>query len=121
MLAQVQFNEESILLGFDNSCYGIGTLGGGISFFDFDKDGWDDITVSSEEGEPVKFYKISMDIFLKLILELKMNYLRQKQYNGLILIMIMIMTYLLQVILTQIYYMKISEIWFLMISPYRQD
>ena len=57
ILAQVQFNEESILLGFDNSCYGIGTFGGGISFFDFDKDGWDDITVSSQEGEPVKFYK----------------------------------------------------------------
>ena len=56
MLAQLQFNEESILIGLDNSCYGIGTLGGGISFFDFDKDGWDDITVSSEEGEPVKFY-----------------------------------------------------------------
>ena len=56
MLAQLQFNEESILLGLDNSCYGIGTLGGGISFFDFNKDGWDDITVSSEEGEPVKFY-----------------------------------------------------------------
>ena len=35
-LAQVQFSEESILLGFDNSCYGIGTFGGGISFFDFD-------------------------------------------------------------------------------------
>ena len=47
MLAQLQFNEESILIGLDNSCYGIGTLGGGISFFDFDKDGWDDITVSS--------------------------------------------------------------------------
>jgi hypothetical protein len=65
-LAQVQFSEESILLGFDNSCYGIGTLGGGISFFDFDKDGWDDITVSSEEGEPVKFYNNTNGYFSQI-------------------------------------------------------
>ena len=48
MLAQLQFSEESILLGINNSSYGTGTLGGGISFFDFDNDGWDDITRMSK-------------------------------------------------------------------------
>ena len=93
----------------------------GNIFFDFDKDGWDDITVSSEEGEPVKFYNNINGYFSQIDFGIEMNYLRQKQFNGSILIMIMIMTYLLQVILTQIYYTKILEIWFLMISPYRQD
>ena len=56
-VAQIQFNEEAILLGCSDSSYGLGTYGGGISFFDFDKDGWDDLTVSSETGDPVRFYK----------------------------------------------------------------
>jgi len=54
---QVQFIEQAQALGCINSSYGTGTLGGGISFFDFDNDGWDDITVSSEEGLPVRFFK----------------------------------------------------------------
>ena len=40
ILAKVQFNEESNLHEPDNSCEGIGALGGEISFFDFDKYGW---------------------------------------------------------------------------------
>ncbi|GAB5399650.1 MAG: hypothetical protein Aureis2KO_12350 [Aureisphaera sp.] len=55
--AQIQFNEQATALGCSGSSYGTGTLGGGISFFDFDNDGWDDITVSSELGEGVRFYK----------------------------------------------------------------
>ncbi len=55
--SQIQFSEQASLLGCTNSSYGTGVLGGGISFFDFDNDGWDDITVSSKTGEPVRFYK----------------------------------------------------------------
>jgi len=54
---QLQFSEKSTDLGCGNSSFGSGTLGGGISFFDFDNDGWDDITVSSEVGLPVRFFK----------------------------------------------------------------
>ena len=55
--AQVMFNEEAVSLGLSNTTYGEGTFGGGISFFDFDNDGWDDLTISSEEGQAVRFYK----------------------------------------------------------------
>ena len=57
MACQIQFSEEAIVLGCGNSTYGTGTLGGGISFFDFDQDGWDDITLSSEDGQPLRFFK----------------------------------------------------------------
>lgn len=57
IFGQIQFSEEAVLLGCGNSSYGMGDLGGGISFFDFNNDGWDDITVSSEAGDPVRFFK----------------------------------------------------------------
>ncbi|MCH9662020.1 MAG: FG-GAP-like repeat-containing protein [Bacteroidetes bacterium] len=62
-LAQVQFTESATTLGCGNSSYGTGTLGGGISFFDFDQDGWDDITVASEEGSPIRFFKNNLGFF----------------------------------------------------------
>ncbi len=57
LIGQIQFSEEASLLGCGDSSYGLGWLGGGISFFDFDNDGWDDLTVSSESGDPVRFFK----------------------------------------------------------------
>ncbi len=36
---QIQFSEEAALLGCGDSSYGTGSLGGGVSFFDFDQDG----------------------------------------------------------------------------------
>ncbi len=65
-LGQVQFIEQAQALGCINSSYGTGTLGGGISFFDFDNDGWDDITVSSEEGLPVRFFKNNNGFFSEI-------------------------------------------------------
>ncbi len=35
----------------------VGTLGGGISFVDFDNDGLDDLTIATGAGEPIHFYK----------------------------------------------------------------
>ncbi|WP_299674233.1 FG-GAP-like repeat-containing protein [uncultured Dokdonia sp.] len=58
--AQVFFNEQSQTLGLTGSSWGEDgneNFGGGISFFDFDDDGWDDLTVSSNEGLPIRFYK----------------------------------------------------------------
>jgi len=56
--AQVLFNEESENLGLLNTSWGVDgneNFGGGISFFDFDNDGWDDLTISSNEDLPVRF------------------------------------------------------------------
>jgi hypothetical protein len=64
--AQIFFSEESQELGLSNSSWGQDgneTYGGGISFFDFDHDGWDDLTVSSTTGLPVRFYKNNNGIF----------------------------------------------------------
>ncbi len=63
LIGQIQFSDQSALLGCSNSSYGVGTLGGGISFFDFDADGWDDITVSSEFGEPIRFFRNDQGTF----------------------------------------------------------
>ncbi|NNM22463.1 MAG: hypothetical protein HKO54_02820 [Flavobacteriaceae bacterium] len=49
-MAQVLFNKQTTALGYGGITYANGTLGGGISFFDFDNDGWDDITVTSKES-----------------------------------------------------------------------
>lgn len=64
--SQVFFDEKAQELGLTNSSWGQDgneTYGGGISFFDFDNDGWDDLTVSSAEGLPVRFYKNNNGIF----------------------------------------------------------
>lgn len=55
--AQLQFSEEAGNLGCGNTTYGNGTLGGGLAFFDFDQDGWDDLTITSEEGRELLFFK----------------------------------------------------------------
>ncbi len=55
--SQIQFSEQASALGCGGVTYGSGQLGGGITFFDFDNDGWDDITVTSEAGGLVRFFK----------------------------------------------------------------
>jgi len=64
--AQLQFSEEADNLGLENTTYGSGTLGGGISFFDFDGDGWDDLTITQEEGRPVLFFKNNNGQFVQV-------------------------------------------------------
>ncbi len=70
LFSQIQYSEEAQNLGLENTSYGTGLLGGGISFYDFDNDGWDDITVSSEEGSPVKFLKNNNGTFSEISLNI---------------------------------------------------
>jgi len=44
--AQVSFSNNALSLGIDVS-YGDSEFGGGVSFIDFDGDGWDDISFTS--------------------------------------------------------------------------
>lgn len=53
---QLSFENNASLLGVDVS-YGDSTYGGGVSFYDFDGDGWDDITYSTTNGQKVIFFK----------------------------------------------------------------
>ena len=67
--AQISFSENSSLLGITDN-YGTipGGFGGGISFCDFDNDGWDDITFSTASGNTVKFFKNNSGTFSEVTL-----------------------------------------------------
>ncbi|GAB5400047.1 MAG: hypothetical protein Aureis2KO_16320 [Aureisphaera sp.] len=65
---QILFQENTTSIGLDNVTYGSGLLGGGISFFDFDGDDWDDITVSSGAGSPVRFFRNTGGSFQEVFL-----------------------------------------------------
>ena len=70
LISQIQFSEESESLGLDGLSYGSGEFGGGISFFDFNKDGFDDLTVSSESGDPIRFFRNNGSYFTEITLDL---------------------------------------------------
>jgi hypothetical protein len=63
--SQIAFNESSIAHGL-NASYGTGFVGGGISFCDFDNDGWDDVTLATEAGAPVRFFKNNSGSFTEI-------------------------------------------------------
>ncbi|QHI34790.1 hypothetical protein IMCC3317_01340 [Kordia antarctica] len=54
--AQAYFEEQATALGVGDSS-GTIFLGAGISFCDFNSDGWDDITIATQSGDPLKIYK----------------------------------------------------------------
>ena len=54
--AQISFQNQANLLDVDVA-YGFGFLGGGISLFDYNNDGWDDLTISSTDGTDFYFFK----------------------------------------------------------------
>jgi VCBS repeat protein/ASPIC/UnbV protein/type IX secretion system substrate protein len=55
-MSQILFNESSASQNI-NASFVINVVTGGVSFYDFDNDGWDDITYASEEGSPIYFFK----------------------------------------------------------------
>lgn len=58
--AQTYFENQATALGVDDYS-GTIYLGGGISFCDFNNDGWDDITIGTQSGDPLKIYKNNGD------------------------------------------------------------
>jgi len=52
--SQLQFSNVANTAGTDFN-YGTSTFGGGISFVDFNGDGLDDLTLSSDETQLIKF------------------------------------------------------------------
>ena len=62
---QVLFKEEAISHGLFGT-FGTGFVGGGISFYDFDSDGWDDITLGTQNGEHILFYKNTGGSFVQV-------------------------------------------------------
>lgn len=68
--AQLQFDEVASPKGI-NVSYGpasAATFGAGLSFVDFDGDGWDDLTITTEESEQIYFMKNNNGIFSRVFL-----------------------------------------------------
>lgn len=63
--SQVTFTESAVSHGIDISYVG-STFGGGVSFVDFDNDGWDDISFTSESGEDLIFFKNNNGTFSRV-------------------------------------------------------
>ncbi|RKE95086.1 FG-GAP-like repeat-containing protein [Ichthyenterobacterium magnum] len=63
--SQIFFEDKSSNLGLIDGG-GITDLGNGISFVDFDNDGWDDITIASGNNEPLRFYKNNQGTFVEV-------------------------------------------------------
>lgn len=53
---QILFEDNATIMGLTDHTGTIGD-GNGVSFADFDNDGWDDITLTSGAGVPLRFYK----------------------------------------------------------------
>ncbi|GAB5526595.1 MAG: hypothetical protein Roseis2KO_44670 [Roseivirga sp.] len=56
-----------------------GVLGGGVSFMDFDGDGWDDLTFGTSKGELIEVYKNNQGQFEKILLNGVTNTCESKQ------------------------------------------
>lgn len=59
--------------------FGQGLLGSGVSFMDFDGDGWDDLTFGTSEGETVEVYRNNQGTFEKITLQGVTNTCESKQ------------------------------------------
>jgi ASPIC and UnbV/Secretion system C-terminal sorting domain/FG-GAP-like repeat len=65
--AQINFADEAANIGFTEHCGSV-SLGNGLSFVDYDGDGYDDITLTSGDGVPLRFYKNFQGVFIEEIL-----------------------------------------------------
>lgn len=78
--AQINFEDQATLLGLGETC-GITYLGNGISFYDYNQDGWDDITLTTELGQPVRFFKNINGLFTEEFLGVPNLTYQTKQVN----------------------------------------
>ncbi len=80
MNAQISFVDQATNLGLGSAC-GTTYLGNGITFYDFDLDGWDDITLNTESGQSIRFFKNVNGSFQELTLSIPVINYQTKQLN----------------------------------------
>ena len=76
--AQLAFEDVATQVGVNYS-YGDSEYGGGVSFADFNNDGWDDITYASEDGAQIYFFENNNGIFNLVTLNGISNTYKTKQ------------------------------------------
>jgi hypothetical protein len=64
---QISFENTAISRGVNLST-GTTYAGNGVTFFDFDNDGWDDLSFTTQDGDELKFYKNFNGTFLEISL-----------------------------------------------------
>jgi hypothetical protein len=77
---QTNFVDRATDLGIGVSCGDV-PIGNGISFYDYNNDGWDDITLATEAGQPVRFFKNMNGSFIEESLSIPNNTSQMKQVN----------------------------------------
>lgn len=80
LTSQVKFQDKAVEKGLLAN-YGISNDGGGISFYDFNNDGWDDVTLTSEHGESTLFFQNINGVFSPLTFNFIDGNFRTKQVN----------------------------------------
>ena len=78
--AQVNFVNRAVDMNMQIST-GDSQYGSGVSFQDFDNDGLDDITLGTETGQPILFYKNMGNSFQLQALNIPANTSQHKQIN----------------------------------------
>jgi len=76
--AQLAFEDVASQVGVNYS-YGDSEYGGGVSFADFNNDGWDDITYASEDGAQIYFFENNNGVFNLVTLNGISNTYKTKQ------------------------------------------
>ena len=74
---QLSFQDSASAKGVGYS-YGSSFYGGGVSFCDFNNDGWDDLTYSTTDGQQLKFFQNNNGTFTEVDLGIS-NVERVKQ------------------------------------------
>jgi hypothetical protein len=80
LVAQISFSESSADQNI-NVSHGNKSFVGGISFFDFNNDGWDDLSFSSQDGFPLYFYQNNNGLLTPVTLNLVDNLNDTRQIN----------------------------------------
>ena len=80
VVSQPKFEDKAIEKGLTAN-YGFSNEGGGISFYDFNNDGLDDVTITSEASKPVQFYQNNNGTFSEVTFNFVDGNFRTKQVN----------------------------------------
>ncbi|MBR9845307.1 MAG: CRTAC1 family protein, partial [Algicola sp.] len=78
--SQSNFIDRASDLGIGVSCGDV-PIGNGISFYDYNSDGWDDVTLATQAGDPIRFFKNINGVFQEETLNIPINTSQIKQIN----------------------------------------